>query len=128
MNTKSVVLSESIDDFSCEKILTLDYSIRFVGVCSTDGLLLDFKYRDDLNPLLSDNILKKAVKKTALRHASREENIGDMGMPLYTVTAYENVKRATIPFSDKLLLLISFERNKDETKIIKKILDYIPKN
>ena len=42
-----------------------------------------------------------------------------------TLTSYENVKRVTIPMDDKLLLLVSFERNKDEVKIINKILKNI---
>ena len=121
-------LQQSKDDFSCEKIFLLDDSIRFVGVFSTDGPLLDLKYRDNINPLLSDDVLKNSVKRTALRHNSRCEDAGDMGMPLYTVTSYENVKRVTIPMDDKLLLLVSFERNKDEVKIINKILKNISKN
>ena len=47
---------------------------------------------------------------------------------LCTLTSYENVKRVTIPLDDKLLLLVSFERNKDEVKIINKILKNIFKN
>lgn len=128
MSGNSVIYSESKDDFSCEKIILLDDSIRFVGVSSTDGTLLDLKYRDSINPLLSDDAFKNSVKRTALRHNSRCEDVGDMGMPLYTVTSYENVKRVTIPMGDKLLLLVSFERNNDEVKIINKILKNISKN
>lgn len=128
MSADSSVYSELKDNFSCEKIISLDHSIRFVGVCSTGGLLLDSKYRDDTHPLLSDDMLKKSIKKSALRHVSRGENIGDIGRPLYSITSYENVKRATIPLDDELLLLVSFERNEDEVKIIKKILDNIHKD
>jgi hypothetical protein len=128
MNADSVIYSEPKDDFSCEKIILLDDSMRFVGVSSTDGNLLDLKYRDNINPLLSDDVLKNSAKRTALRYNSRCEDVGDMGMPLYTVTSYENVKRVTIPMDDKLLLLVSFERNKDEVKIINKILKNIFKN
>ncbi len=119
--------TELNDDFSCEKIISLDPSIRFVGVCSTEGFLLDFKYRDDIIPLLTDDALKNAIKKTALRYVSRVEYMGDMGELLYTVSAYERVNRATIPLVEKLLLLVSFERNDDESKIIKKILEEISK-
>ncbi len=113
------------DNFSCEKILSLDPSIRFVGVCSTDGFLLDSKYREDITPLLSDDMLQDAIRKIALRYGSRVEHMGDMGDLLYTISTYERVNRATILFVDKLLLLVSFERNDDESKIIKKVLDAI---
>ncbi len=53
--------------------------LRFAGVSSTDGNLLDLKYRDNINPLLSDDILKNIVKKTALQYNSRCEDVGDMG-------------------------------------------------
>ena len=58
--------------------------MRFVGVSSTDGNLLDLKYRDNINLLLSDDVLKNSAKRTALRYNPRCEDIGDMGMPLYT--------------------------------------------
>ena len=84
MNADSVIYSEPKADFSCEKIILLDDSIRFVGGSSTDGNLLDLKYRDNINPLLSDGVLKNSVKRTALRYNSRYEDVGDMGMHLYT--------------------------------------------
>ncbi len=98
------------------------------GVSSTDGNLLDLKYRDNINPLLSNDALKNSVKRTVLRYNSRCEDVGDMDMSLYTVTSYENVKRVTISMADKLFLLVSFERNKSEVEIIDKILKNIFKN
>ena len=67
-----------------KKIISLDDSIRFVGVSSIDGHLLDLKYGDDINPLLPDDVLKNIVKKITLRYNSRCEDVDDMDMPLYT--------------------------------------------
>ena len=84
MSINPAIYSEAADDFSCEKIISLDNSIRFVGMASIEGHLLDLKYRDGISPLLSNEMLKNTVRKTASRHISRCEDVGDMGMPLYT--------------------------------------------
>lgn len=124
----SEISNKLIEDFTCEDVINLDKSIRFVGVCSNEGHLLECKYKNDINPLLPDKVLNNAIKETTLRHNSRLKNIGDMGLPKYTITSYENVNRATIPFDEKLLLLVSFEKYANEIELMKKILAYIKKN
>ena len=113
------------NDLDFDTIFECDSSIRFVGVCTLQGKLLDAQYRDGISPLLSDRGLQFAAMKSAIRANTRVGDNEDVGNPIYSVTAYENVKRATIPFGKDLLLLISFEKNQEESKIMEKVLEII---
>jgi len=123
MSKIMVKMRGTLRDLDFENIFDVDESIRFVGVCNIQGQLLDVKYRDGVVPLLSDRGLQFAAIKTAIRATTRIGDNEDIGNPIYSVTAYDNVKRATIPFGQDLLLLVSFEKNQDESKIMEKILD-----
>ncbi len=112
-------------DFDCNDVLNLDEGIRFVGVCSKNGIPLDYVYRDEINPLLSTDDLKLSIQNTVLKHNIRHNEVDKIGEPIYSVTFYENVKRATITLDEKLLLLVSFESKKDEHQMMQKILNYI---
>ena len=117
-----------IQDLDFASIFEIDDSIRFVGVCTTDGRLLDAQYRNGVKPLLTDSGLQQSVVRTAIRSTTRKGDEGLMGPPLYSVTTYSNVKRATIPMDEELLFLVSFERDTQENVLIPKILDFLPIN
>ena len=68
-----------------------------------------------LKPILKgDPTLKNGSKP----HYKRKFSDGD-----FEVRVNENVKRTTIPFGKDLLLLVSFEKNQDESQIMKKTLE-----
>jgi len=113
------------DDLDFERFFESDSSIRFIGVCNMQGQLLDAEYRDGIVPLLSDRGLQFAAMKSAIRAATRIGDNEDVGNPICSVTTYENVKRATIPFGQDLLLIASFEKNQEESKIMEKIIDIL---
>lgn len=114
-----------VHDLDFDLIFECSDSIRFVGMCTTHGQLLDAKYRNGISPLLSDSGLQFSVMKSSIRHATRLDPEGNLGKPEYSITSYENVKRATIPIDSHLLLLVSFEKNTDEGDLMKKILEII---
>ena len=113
------------EDLDFERIFESDSSIRFIGVCNLQGQLLDAQYRDGVTPLLSDSGLQFSAIKSAIRATTRIGNNDELGNPLYSITAYENIKKASIPFGKNLLLLVSFEKNQEESKVMKKILDIL---
>jgi len=117
--------SNSCIDLDFKSIFELDNSIRFVGICSTDGRLFDAHYRDGIKPLITNSILQQSAMKTAIRSITRKEEEGLMGPPVYSVTAYHNVKRITIPINGDLLLLVSLDKNTQENPVIVKILDVL---
>lgn len=106
----------------CKKILSLDNSIRFVGMCSKEGKLLNVKYRDEIIPLISDKELLYSIIKSVERNTIRKETEDKLGPSLYSVTAYANVKRATISANGGLVF-VSFEGRGNEFEIIAKILE-----
>lgn len=113
------------NDLDFDYRFEIESTIRFLGICTMEGKLLDAQYKDDIKPLLTDTALQFSVIKTAIRSNTRISEDKNIGRPLYSVTSYENVKRATIPFGEDLLLLVSFEKIADETLVIEKILRYI---
>ena len=106
-----------------EKIFDFDESIRFLGLCSKKGKILDVKYRQGISPLISDKELLYSIVKSVERRNARLDSEDNLGPTLYSMTAYANVKRATIPVNDDLLF-ISFERKGDECKILNQIHKY----
>jgi hypothetical protein len=106
----------------CKEILSLDNSIRFVGMCSKEGKLLNVKYRDEITPLISDRELLYSIIKSVERNTVRKESEEKLGPSLYSVTAYANVKRATISANGGLVF-VSFEGKGNEFSIVSKILE-----
>lgn len=121
--TKMTKIHGIPEDLDFEKIFESESSIRFIGVCNLEGQLLDAQYRDEITPLMSDTGLQFAAIKSAIRATTRVGNNGELGNPIYSVTAYDNIKKASIPFGKNLLLLVTFEKNQEESKVMKKILD-----
>ena len=128
MNNDFEISSEK-SNFECNEILSLDNSIRFVGIVSKKGKILNLKYRKEISPLLSDKELLYSIVKSVERNSARKESEEKLGPSLYSVTAYANVKRATIPANGGLVF-VSFEGRGDEFTILKKIRERInqPKN
>jgi hypothetical protein len=104
----------------CKEILSLDDSIRFVGMCSKEGKLLNVKYRNEITPLLSDRELLYSIIKSVERNTERREAEEKLGPALYSITAYTNVKRVTISANGRLIF-VSFEGNGNDFSIVSKI-------
>ncbi len=116
--------SETLN-LECNEILSLDNSIRFVAMCSKEGKMLNVKYREDITPLLNDKELLYSIIKSVERINVRKESEEKLGPAIYSVTAYANVKRVTIPVNGGGVVFVSFEGNGNEFTILKKILGQI---
>jgi len=116
--------SETIN-LECSKILSLDNSLRFVAMCSKEGNILDVKYRDDITPLFNEKELLYSIIKSVERINVRKESEEKLGPTFYSVTAYANVKRVTIPVNGGGVFFVSFEGNGNEFTILKKIQNQI---
>lgn len=112
-------------NIKCSNILSVDNSIRFVAMCSKGGKMLNVKYREGISPLLNEKELLYSIIKSVERNNVRKESEEKLGPSIYSITAYTNVKRATIPLKDGGLVFVSFEGNKDEFMILKKIIAQI---
>lgn len=106
----------------CRKILDIDKSIRFAGICSADGKIMAAEYKSGISPLFNSMELEFAATKAAIRALERNITGMKLGQMFYSITAYENVKRATFTLDNDGFLLVSFERNGDEKMIIDKVI------
>src|SRR5919197_2451100 len=118
----------SIFEEFCQLILSLDESIRFVGIATLSGAILATKYRANLLPLLTKEETASSIKYSVLRMESRRLVEGKLGKTLYVIATYEKVKRARIPVGQdgQSILIISFDNESDPESIIRnKILTVI---
>ena len=107
----------------CKRILELDKSIRYAGMCASDGTLVASEYKKEITPLINGTELEFAAKISAIRAMERDVLSTRLGKPMYSIASYENVKRATISLDKGMFLLVSFERNADDALIINKVMN-----
>ena len=119
---KEKLQQTTAEALKCKKILELDPSIRFAGICSSKGELLSAEYKSGISPLFNNIDLEFSATQSAIRALERNMMGAKLGKMFYSVTAYENVKRATFSLDNGGFLLVSFERRGNEHDIIKKII------
>jgi hypothetical protein len=85
----------------CNDVISLDPSIRFVGVADEHGLLLSMSERKDLKPLLNLEETQQHAITAATRQYTRIRWQNLLGKIDYTCSHYDKLLRATIPLTDK---------------------------
>ena len=105
----------------CKKILDIDDTIKFAGITTDDGQILAAELKPGVAPFFDDidtefSTLKQILM--AMRNIPGKEKLGQL---MYSVMAYENLKRATFALDDGILL-ISFGKSGNENEIIDKII------
>ncbi len=125
-----------------EKLLNMlmDFNplVRFTAVCSKDGEIEWSSQRDDVTNIIPIEDTKKSIKRAAESWKAREDlSKNGTGRGMYTITAYEKIKRITIPLDDDHILFISTnnepKKDKDYGRLvgmgeIMSIVDFINKN
>jgi len=125
-----------------EKLLNMlmDFNplVRFTAVCSKDGEITWQSQRDGITNIIPIEDTKKSIKRAAESWKAREElSKNGTGRGMYTITAFEKIKRITIPLDDDHILFISTDnepkKEKDYGRLvgmgeIMSIVDFINKN
>ena len=125
-----------------EKLLNMlmDFNplVRFTAVCSKDGEIKWSSQRDNVTNIVPIEDTKESIKRAAESWKARGElSEKGTGRGMYTITAYEKIKRITIPLDDDHILFISTNNepkgDKDYGRLvgmgdIMSIVDFINKN
>lgn len=120
----------------CDKVVTLDKSIRFVGIADADGKLVAVAERRGLKAIMTPEERAQYAITAATRQFTRlrwEYLLGKIG---YASSYYAKLIRATIPIADEnsrlyYVMLLSFDVSAGDLVhgiITKKILPIVGKN
>lgn len=110
----------------CNGIFEVDEKIRFVGIIDQMGKLVVGDMKKGLPSLERDDGSIRLYLGYAINNILRRDFDNVFGKVIYTFSEREKIKLLTIPL-DENLLLVSFDKLADHTKLINKILDVIKK-
>jgi hypothetical protein len=125
-----------------EKLLNMlmDFNplVRFTAVCSRDGEIEWSSQRDNVTNIIPIEDTKASIQRASASWTARDTlSKNGLGAGMYTITAYEKIKRITIPLDDDHILFISTDNipkgDKDYGRLvgmgdIMSIVDFINKN
>ncbi|HEX2014778.1 MAG TPA: DUF6659 family protein [Nitrososphaera sp.] len=108
----------------CERIIKLDRNIRFVGVVSGRGEVIEGGFQEGIQPLL-DGIDEQQMYVQSLANMTALRQYADrLGKVRYSLTEHEKVTLFTFPLGDGILCL-SASSKADPIKIRDKVIRFI---
>jgi hypothetical protein len=111
-----VINYELLYSFSKE-ILSIDNSIRWVGIANKFGVLINAEYREGLQLLMSEEENEEYASLTVTRYKTRVKFQSKIGKLIYAFGKYEKLSRVTIHINGDYFLLLTLDskiRNFDE--------------
>jgi hypothetical protein len=111
------------------KIISLDITIRFVGIANKSGVLISSAYREGLTPLMTKEETSHYAIQAVTRAMLREDFTAKLGKIEYSITKYQRLVRALIPFeyeNNVLFMLLSFDVRSNPVGVIEdKVIPHI---
>jgi hypothetical protein len=112
----------------CKQVLGFDDNIRYVGLVDRSLKVIQSEQKKGHVPLLSREESLLSVQQSVIRMGSRKTLQSKLGKLVYSSSYFEKVKRATVPLSNDMVLLLSFEADSDYDRIImEKIIPFAGK-
>jgi hypothetical protein len=113
-----------------QSILNLDKSIRWVGITDQNGIIINERDREGLNPLLTIEENHDFAVNTITRHKTRFNLESKMGKLTYLFRRYTRMSRCLIPITNNennhyLILNMDFDENHFNKIIMEKIIPLI---
>jgi hypothetical protein len=110
-----------------QKVLNSDRSIRWVGLTDLNGIIINERDREGLNPLLTIEENHDFAVNTITRHKTRLKFEPKMGELTYTFRRYTRMSRCLIPINENyyLILNMDFDQYDFDKIIIEKIIPLI---
>ena len=119
----------------CDKVISLDKSIRFAAIADEDGKLVATSQRKGLKALLTPEERAQYAITAATRQYTRLRWEYLLGRINYAMSHYAKIIRATIPIADEnsrlsYVLLLSFDIDAEDVHdlIMNKIIPLVRKN
>ena len=112
-----------------QKVLNSDRSIRWVGLTDLNGIIINERDREGLNPLLTIEENHDFAVNTITRHKTRVKFEPKMGELTYTFRRYTRMSRCLIPINNEnyyyLILNMDFDQYDFNKIITEKIIPLI---
>jgi hypothetical protein len=111
-----VINYEFLYSFTRE-ILSIDNSIRWIGIANKFGVLINAEYREGIQLLMSEEENEEYASLTVTRYKTRVKFQPKIGQLMYAFAKYEKLCRATIHINDDYFLLLTLDskiKNFDE--------------
>ncbi len=108
-----------------DDVLNIDSSIRYTAIQNSEGVKICGGFRENINPILSNDELKMMHYYASQRWHTRKNIEHKLGNTKYAMAEYDKLKRITFPINEKFLLMLTTEINTDHTSVITKVLELI---
>jgi hypothetical protein len=90
-------------------MLNLDPSVRWMGIASKFGILMNAEHREGLEQLMTDEENEEYAALTVTRHKTRLKFPPKIGDLIYAVGKYEKIIRVTIKINEDYFLLLTLD-------------------
>ena len=109
-----------------DTIMDNDKNIRFATICNMIGEIEVTGQSKGIEKFLTPEETKESLEfaTKAWIHA-RKPHFKKIGKGLYTLTAYEKLKRVTVPLEDGFLLLATMDNTSEQNQTIDGILNLV---
>jgi len=109
-----------------DTIMNNDNNIRFATICNMVGDIEVTGQSEGIEKFLTTEETKENLESAAQSWLHARKTIAKkIGKGLYTLTAYEKLKRVTVPLEDGFLLLATMDSTGDQTQTIGGILKLV---
>ena len=109
-----------------DTIMKNDNNIRFATICNMVGDIEVTGQSEGIEKFLTTEETKENLESAAQIWLHAGKTISKkIGKGLYTLTAYEKLKRVTVPLADGFLLLATMDKTSEQTQIIDGILKQV---
>lgn len=114
-NEKNTNLMEETQSI-CDRIIEVSPHIRFVGIITDNGRLVEGKKKDGIKLLVDEKHNEMLFMEVALRVRMRREFDSELGPTQFTISRRDKVVIMSFPFDDDIVY-ISAEKGVDLAKL-----------
>jgi len=110
-----------------QNILNSDRSIRWVGITDQNGIIINERDREGLQPFLTIEETHEWAIRTITRHKTRFDLESKMGKLTYLFRRYTRMSRCLIPINENyyLIFTMDFDQYNFDKIIMEKIIPLI---